>query len=152
MLTGKNLIIRLLYLRKHGLFASISSSARNGGVNIYKGTDEAKKFLVEVGQKLPLLFIERSKVISIILKERTLPVAALQSIPMQMAPVAVIADTDVTHQGMRCRLLNGDTKRKGTLGAVYHATVTEGLLAVTVVDLKPSLSGPEESRIMRYRS
>ncbi len=152
MLAGKNLIIRLLCLGKHGLFASISSSAQNGGVNIYKGTDETKQVLVEIGKKVPLLLIEGCKVIGIVLKERALPIAALQSIPMQMPPAAVIADTDITHQGMRCRLLYGNTKRKGTLGAVYHTTVTEGLLAVTVVYLKLRFIGMKECRIMRDRS
>ena len=152
MLTGKNLIIRLLYLGKHGLLASISGSTGDGGIYICKRTDKAKQILVEVGQELPLLLIERRKVIGIVLKERTMPIAALQGIPMQMPPVAMIADTDITHQGMRRRLLNGDTKRKGTLRAVYHATVTEGLLAVTVVYLKLRLTGPKECRIMRYRS
>lgn len=152
MLAGKNLIIRFLYLGKYGLFACISGSAGNGGVNIYKGTDEAKQVLVEISQKIPLLLVEGREVIGVVLKEGTLPVAALQGVPMQMPPVPVVADTDIAHQGMRRRLFYGDTKRKGTLWAVYQATVAEGLLAVMVVYLKLRLIGPKECRIMRYRS
>ena len=51
--------------------------------------------LVEVEEKLPFLLKERTDVILIIVEERRLPLGTLQGVPMQMPPVAVIADADV---------------------------------------------------------
>ena len=51
--------------------------------------------LVEVEEKLPFLFKERTDIILIIIKEGRLSIGTLQGVPMQMPPVAVIADADV---------------------------------------------------------
>ncbi len=136
MLAGKNLIIRFLYLGKYGLFACISGSAGDRGINIYKGANETKQVLVEISQELPFLLVEGSKVVSIIFKKRRLSVAAQQSIPMQVSPIAMIADTDIAHQSMRFGLYHWDTQCQRALWTVYHATVTEGLLAIMVVNLQ----------------
>ena len=50
---------------------------------------------VEVEQVLPALLKERTDIIYIVIKERTVAIGAHQGIPVQMAPVAMVADVDI---------------------------------------------------------
>ena len=50
---------------------------------------------VEIKQIVPALFEERTDIVLIIFEERTLTVGTLQGVPMQMAPVTVVADACV---------------------------------------------------------
>jgi len=51
--------------------------------------------LVEIEQIVPTLFEERTDVVLIIFKEGRLAVGTLQGVPMQMPPVAVVADARI---------------------------------------------------------
>ena len=51
--------------------------------------------LVEIEEIVPTLLKERADIILIIIEERRLAIGALKGVPMQMAPVAVVADTEV---------------------------------------------------------
>ena len=48
--------------------------------------------LVEIEQKVPALLEEGTDVVLIVVEKRRLTVGALQGIPVQMPPVAMIAD------------------------------------------------------------
>ena len=50
---------------------------------------------IEVEQVLPPLLKERTDIIYIIIKERTVAIGTHQGIPVQVAPVAVVADADI---------------------------------------------------------
>lgn len=54
---------------------------------------------VEIEQVLPSLLKERADIIYIIVKERTVAIGTHQGIPVQVAPVAVVADADVFEGG-----------------------------------------------------
>ena len=51
--------------------------------------------LVEIEQIVPALFKERTDIVLIICKERRFAVSTLQGVPMQMPPVAVVADARI---------------------------------------------------------
>ena len=53
--------------------------------------------LVEVEQELPTLLEEGTDIILIIVEERRLTIGALQGVPVEMAPIAVIADADILY-------------------------------------------------------
>ena len=51
--------------------------------------------LVEIEQIVPALFKERTDIVLIIFKERRFAVSTLQGVPMQMPPVAMVADARI---------------------------------------------------------
>lgn len=53
---------------------------------------------IEVEQVLPPLLKERTDIIYIVIKERTVAIGAHQGIPMQVAPVAVVTDADIRNE------------------------------------------------------
>ena len=60
-------------------------------------------------------------------------VGSLQSIPMLVSPVAVIADTDVAHETFLARrLLGGYGESKRPIGVNHHTTIAVGLLHIVV--------------------
>ena len=56
---------------------------------------------VEVEEIVPALFEERAQVVLIIHEEGRVAVGRLQGVPMEVAPVAVVADADVFERGER---------------------------------------------------
>ena len=50
---------------------------------------------IEVEQVLPMLLKERTDIIYIVIKERTVAIGTHQGIPVQVAPVAVVTDADI---------------------------------------------------------
>ena len=56
---------------------SVSRSSSNGLRDVEQGSRQSHQFLVEIRKKLPFLFIERSIVVRVVLKEGGLPVTAL---------------------------------------------------------------------------
>ena len=96
--------------------------------------DEFAHFLADsliiVQQEVPTFLEERTYVILIILKERRLAVCALQSHPVQMAPIAVIAYADILYK-RRSTTFNGHGKGLHPIGGSYQAAITISLLDET---------------------
>ena len=89
---------------------------------------------IEVDEILPLALEERTYVVFVIHKERTLAVSRHYCVPMLVAPLAMVAYTDVAH-GTFCSVVAFDWHGEGlhSVGCCYEATVAIGLLAEVVV-------------------
>jgi len=68
------------------------------GLNIYQLAYLLSDGLVEIEQIVPALLEERPQVVLVIVKERRLAIGTLNSIPVQMSPVAMVADAEVLYQ------------------------------------------------------
>ena len=70
---------------------------------------------------------ERAQVIFVILKERGITIGCLQSLPMEMTPVAMVGNPDITYRITR---IMDHRHRQGlnTLRRCYQAAITIGLL------------------------
>lgn len=106
----------------------------------YSQADEAThqfgELHVEIVKERYLLLIEWPEVILVILEEGGVTIGRFQGIPMPMAPVPMIADTDVTHQTLApCGFLGRDSECQKAIGISNQAAVAVGLLAVTVMCL-----------------
>ena len=107
--------------------------------------------LVIVQQEVPTLLEERTYVILIILKERRFAVSALQSHPVQMAPIAVIAYADILYK-RRSTTFNGHGKSLHTIGSCYLAAITIGLLYETLPFLYMHSISPMQFLIPLHRA
>lgn len=95
--------------------------------------DQAAQGFVEVGQELVLLFVEGAEVVLVVFEERGMVVGRFQSIPVQVAPVAVVGDADVLHGALqRVRLDDGHRERQRAVRRGNGAAVAVGLLQVVV--------------------
>ena len=104
------------------------------GLYIYQGTDETAKFFIEVGQEFILLFVERTEIVFIILKERSMVIGRLYGIPMQVPPVTVVGNTYIPHGAFQgIRFDGGDGKSQFTVRCGNGTAVAVGLLHIVVV-------------------
>ena len=122
-----------------------------GFANVEQRGNHRHQLLVEVCKEFPLLFIEGGKVIGIIFKERRLPITALQSNPVLMSPVAMVADTNVTHRRLCPCLHNRYSESKRPIRAVNETPIAKGLLHKVLANLKPYVFCTIICAVMRYR-
>ena len=107
----------------------IFRSADDMRIEIDKAADGLAQGFVIVQQELELLLVERSKVFLVVFKERAHVVGRDQSIPVELAPVPVVGDTDVFCQALDIVWFddrNGERER--TVRRSDDATVAVGLL------------------------
>jgi len=84
--------------------------------------------LIIIYQSLPMaLCKERAQVVLVILKERGITIGCLQSLPMQMTPVAMIRNPDITYR-ITCIMHHRYRQGLNTLRRSYQAAITIGLL------------------------
>ena len=95
------------------------------------------------------MLIEWSEVVSVILKEGRLPVAAHQRVPVLVAPVSVVADAYVLGGGMAAGLHDGNAQRERPLRTVDETAVAQGLPPIVVAHLCQSLSGVQQGAVVR---
>ena len=92
---------------------------------------------VEVEKKAETAFEERSKVVGIIFEKRALVVGRHDGLPMNMPPIAVVADAYVFHLHARSLLsrgaFDGDGEGLWPIGSGDDAAVAVGLLYEMVV-------------------
>ena len=98
---------------------------------VKKGTHRAAYLQIEVIEIVPLALKEGAQVVSIILEERRLTVGTQQGVPMEMAPIAVIADADIAHQS-RLAPRHRHRERLEPIGGGDDTTVTVSLFAVSL--------------------
>jgi len=106
------------------------------GLNIKKFTALEDECLIEVYEKLPMLFVERAEIILKILKEGRVEVGGLKCIPMLMLPVAMSADANVFHQTLATRkiaMVNRNGKVKFPVWRVDGTAIANGLLREVLV-------------------
>jgi hypothetical protein len=65
------------------------------GLDIDQFADFHPNILIEINQEGPAFIEEWQKVILIILKEWRLAIGTLKGIPVQVAPIAMVTDTDI---------------------------------------------------------
>ena len=75
-------------------------------LNIYQLADSLTNGLVEVDEEVVALLEERTDIVSIILKERTLAVGRHERIPVNASPLVMVADAEIFHQGLLVRMLH----------------------------------------------
>ena len=96
--------------------SSIHRGQFNAGLDVQQVADATGDFKIEVEEVGPPLLEERTNIIGQELEERAFTVGRQQGIPMQMPPVAMVADANIFHLAL------------GTLIALYgHG---EGLQSV----------------------
>jgi len=62
-----------------------------------------------------------------------MPISSLESVPMSVTPVAMVADAYVAHQALLLGCLLGRYGEcQWSVGVYYHATVAVGLLHIVV--------------------
>ena len=89
---------------------------------------------IEVDEILPLALEERTYVVFVIHKERTLAVSRHYGVPVLVAPLAVVADANVAHRTLRSLVtLNRHGERLHSVGGSNETAVAIGLLAEVVV-------------------
>lgn len=146
----EHLPVGVLYLREvlgkgvaHEGLRTVAS-----GIYVEQAAQERLQCQVVVGQVLPLLLIEWSEVVSVILKEGRLPVAAHQRVPVLVAPVSVVADAYVLGGGMAAGLHDGNAQRERPLRTVDETAVAQGLPPIVVAHLCQSLSGVQQGAVV----
>ena len=87
---------------------------------------------VEIEEKLVFLLVERADVILVILKERAFSVSRQERIPMHVAPVGMVGDTNVLHRHRRV-VVGRDGERKRTVGRENGHAVAIRLLDKTLL-------------------
>ena len=103
-------------------------------MNIYQFADQSAEFFVEIEQKLVFLFVEGTEIVFVVFEERSIVVGRLNSVPMQVSPVAVVGNPDIFHWAFRCiGLYGGDRESQFTVRSGNCASVTVGLLHIVVV-------------------
>lgn len=107
------------------------------------------KLQVEIGKKRNFLFVERLQFIGIILKKWSGIVCRYNSVPVQVAPVAVIGNANVFHLAF-CgfRLFDGNAQRHQTVGTDNIAPVSVRLLLVVVVNFDDGAFRVKKSRVV----
>ena len=53
---------------------------------------------VEIKEVFPVVIIERLQVVHVVIKEGAIAIGAHQSIPMQVAPVAMVTNADIRNK------------------------------------------------------
>jgi hypothetical protein len=103
-------------------------------LEIYEFTALMQNFLVEIDKKIPFFLKERSEIVLIVFKERTVVITRNKSLPMEMAPVTVIADTNILHQALSVsRFLHRYSKGESSVWRVNHASVAVSLFQVMLI-------------------
>jgi hypothetical protein len=116
---------------------SVFVGATDDGLHIYQSADEAGERFVEVDEVGEVLFVERSEVVLVELVIRRGVVSRLDGVPMQVAPLAMVGDTYVTHLTFYgIGLDDGDGETDDAIGTADAATVAIGLFHIMVVLLQ----------------
>ena len=88
---------------------------------------------IEINEICPPFLKKRTDIIGIILKEGREIVGTLKRIPMHMSPVAMVADTYVTHYLLSAMVsLHWHCEGLGGISSGYDAPVAVGLLIIGV--------------------
>ena len=120
---------------RHG--GAVGRGVADGGVYVEQAAHRFADGLVEVAQVLPAALEEGAQVVGVILEEGRLAVGRHQGVPVQMAPVAVVADAHVAREQALPAVgaLHGHCERLQAVGRGYYASVAVGLLTVGVAAL-----------------
>ncbi len=95
--------------------------------------DEVLQGLVIIDQESVLLLVKRREVVGIIFEERTHVIGGDECVPMQMAPVPMVGDTDIACQDFRCRrFFDGYGQFLYAVGRSDPAAVAVGLFLVVL--------------------
>ena len=118
----------------------------DGGMNIEQLANLLADGFVEVEELVPALFEERAQVVLIIHEEGRVAVGRPQGIPMEVAPVAVVADVKVTDSRFLVsrRTLYGNGQCLHTLCGCDDTAVAVGLFLERLMTLYPHLVGTVE--------
>lgn len=116
-----------------------------GGVNVVTGrayvgcqaepmANQLLEGRVKVDEVGEVLTVDGQKVVGHIFKKRAVLITTFQGVPVQVAPVAVVAQPDVACRHFAFAFVH-DGQRQGqlTIGAGYEAAVAIGLLDIVVV-------------------
>ena len=144
MLVGKNLIVRT---EVHGRYRTVgavcltvlfccvalpSISTAYVRLNVEQFATLGNKRFIEVHQECPSLFIHRPEIVLQILKERTVEIGSLQSVPMLMLPVQMVRYAYILHETFAMRrevtLIDRYAEVKFTVRGIYGTPVTYCLL------------------------
>lgn len=107
--------------------------------------------IVEINQIFVGFFIELAKIVLIIREIRALLVGRHQSRPMQTAPTAVIANTQVAHGLIvLARTNNGDGQCKRPIARCDNSPVAISLLDIMIATFGQYLIGSIEAREILY--
>ena len=106
---------------------------------------------VEVEEELVLLLIERADVVLVILEEGALAVCREERIPMHVAPIGMIRDTDILHRHRRI-VIRRDGESQRTIGGGYDHAIAISLLDETLMALYQALIVAMEFLIPLHRT
>ena len=107
---------------------------------------------VEINEELILLLEERTDVIHVIVKERTLAISRLKGIPMDSSPLVVVADAQILEQDFFFAMLYRNGQSLHTIGGCNDTAVAESLFLVRVVLLNETLVVATQLLIPLYGS
>ena len=97
-------------------------------------TDRLDELGIELDEALLMAFVDGEKLILIVLEVGTVVVGGLQGVPMLMAPIAVLAQSDFTYLNMRCDwLFDGNRKCQRAVGGIDRAMVHSAALAIDCI-------------------
>lgn len=101
-------------------------------MDVEQSAKRARRLEVEVEKPFPATGEKRADVVGIILEKRTFAISRHDGLPMNVPPVAVIADANILHGRVRGRTSSGafhrDAERKRPVGRGDDAAVAVGLL------------------------
>ena len=121
------------------------------GLNIYQLAYLLSDGLVEIEQIVPALLEERPQVVLVIVKERRLAIGTLNSIPVQMSPVAMVADAEVLYQH-GVTMFYWHRECLDTIGGCNETTIPEGLLLEILPPLYLYILSPMQLLIPLHRT
>ena len=110
----------------------ISVGRGDVGVDVEQLAHQQRNLHVEVVEKLPSPLEKGVQVVGVILKEGRLAVGCLQGIPVQPAPLAVVADAYVARERFVGVVADGYGERLRPVGCGDDTAVAVGLLHETV--------------------
>lgn len=103
-------------------------------IETHELTDRLDELGIELDEALLMAFVDGEKLILIVLEVGTVVVGGLQGVPMLMAPIAVLAQSDFTYLNMRCGwLFDGNRKCQRAVGGIDRAMVHSAALAIDCI-------------------
>lgn len=117
-----------------GLFLGVFVGRLHTGINIKELAHLLGYLPIEIIEIIPTTFKERTYVVLIEFEERAFAVSTLKGMPVQMTPIAVVADANVLHVAL-CTIepFDGNRQYLRAVGGSDDTTITISLLDEMVV-------------------
>ena len=114
----------------------VSIAEGDGSMDVEKFADFSGNGEVEIKKMFPVGIEEGTQIVCVVVEERAFAIGRAKGIPMDVSPVPVVADTDVSDEGFifgTVTLQDWHGERLGAIGCGYDAPVSVGLLLEMLV-------------------